>query len=409
MWCLAFCSRGLRILGFPIVFDKAKIGSIMQWIGVELRTGQDCVIAVAPAEKIKELILIIDGFLARNVLPIREVRSYVGKAMHIASVIFLWRPFLSEVWPALSADSSHGGTAAPLNCIWTKQVVHSLTWMRAFLVRQAGTICRKFMCDAYMRRGDRIEITTDASPYGIGGTLEVNGVLVEYFHDDISEHDRRVLGFTVNVADGQQAWEALAILVAMRLWRSRWQSRRVCLSVQNDNIGALTVLARLKAKSAALNLCARELALELADGTFLPDIIEHILGVTNVLADYLSRRRDPSKFSTWRLPGPLQAARLAACEPRPPRWWQARALGPSDANAWIWGPRSDEVKRKGRLSGVSWHAFGLVRSWSPDLDHFGLRIAGVISGCHDCLTTSGDLPYVLDAASRWSDRIVAWH
>ena len=30
------------ILGFPIAFDKAKIGPIVQWIGVELQAGQDC-------------------------------------------------------------------------------------------------------------------------------------------------------------------------------------------------------------------------------------------------------------------------------------------------------------------------------------------------------------------------------
>eukprot|EP00972_Heterocapsa_arctica_P112821 16433982-Heterocapsa_arctica.AAC.1 len=71
---------------------------------------------------------------------------------------------------------------------------------------------------------------------------------------------------------GQQAFEALGLLVAMRLWKSMWQQRRVRLAVRNDNVGALTAVAKMKAHSASLSLCARELALDLADGTFGPDV-----------------------------------------------------------------------------------------------------------------------------------------
>eukprot|EP00972_Heterocapsa_arctica_P053054 7812916-Heterocapsa_arctica.AAC.1 len=132
-----------------------------------------------------------------------------------------------------------------------------------------------------MRRGSRVEITTDASPWGIGANLAIVGVIVEYIVDAISDFDQDMLGNARGTSDGQQAWEALAILVALRRWREKWQVLRVRLAVRNDNIGALSAVARLKAHSPALSLCARELALDLADGTFSLDLAEQELRIAN--------------------------------------------------------------------------------------------------------------------------------
>ena len=110
MWCLAFCSCGLRILGFPIVFDKAKIGSIMQWIGVELRTGQDCVIAVAPAEKIKELIARQEGYTQQQLGTIVKA-CRLQKAYDKQNIKIIWAaPDLeSEMQGAIRASLVQSG------------------------------------------------------------------------------------------------------------------------------------------------------------------------------------------------------------------------------------------------------------------------------------------------------------
>jgi hypothetical protein len=114
----------------------------------------------------------------------------VGKAMHIASLIYMWRPFLAEVWTAIGSHNL-ASSNAPLNCLWSRQISHSLHWMQAFLWKQAGTLSRNFTCDAYFRVGRQVEIITDASPWGVGAVLFVDGVPVECCMDGIHPNDER--------------------------------------------------------------------------------------------------------------------------------------------------------------------------------------------------------------------------
>ncbi len=51
------------------------------------------------------------------------------------------------------------------------------------------------------------------------------------------------LGYKAGTNLGQQAWEALAILVAVREWRPVWMHGRVSLAIRSDNVGALTAVA----------------------------------------------------------------------------------------------------------------------------------------------------------------------
>eukprot|EP00971_Amphidinium_carterae_P075172 1486026-Amphidinium_carterae.1 len=66
------------------------------------------------------------------------------------------------------------------------------------------------------------------------------------------------------------------MLVALRLWRYHWQQDRISLTVRSDNYSVLFLLAKLRSRSAALTTIARELALELSDGTYRPDTLEHL-------------------------------------------------------------------------------------------------------------------------------------
>ena len=51
----------------------------------------------------------------------------------------------------------------------------------------------------------------------------------------------------------------------------------------------------MKGKGFGVNLVARELALVLADGAFRPEVVKHISGASNVVADILSRSFQPDK------------------------------------------------------------------------------------------------------------------
>ena len=73
--------------------------------------------------------------------------------------------------------------------------------------------------------------------------------------------------------------ECLNLLVALRGWKEHWATERVSLEVRADNITALTMVMSLKGSSPAINRIARELALDLGDASFRPDVISHTPGV----------------------------------------------------------------------------------------------------------------------------------
>ena len=174
-----------------------------------------------------------------------------------------------------------------------------------------------------MRANMQVQIITDASPWGIGAVLVATGV-VEYIADQVSKHDETVMNIAAGTHLGQQAREALAVLVAMRAWKEYWCDVRVSLALRGDNVGALTTVAKLQASSPSLRLVARELALEIADGSFAPDVVEHIAGVANVLAGKLCRKFDP-RVADWSLPNELRDATRRECVIRTPAWWKTVA------------------------------------------------------------------------------------
>ena len=46
--------------------------------------------------------------------------------------------------------------------------------------------------------------------------------------------------------DGQQVWECLAILIAIRMWAHIWSKERIILRICGDNVGALTLCIKLR-------------------------------------------------------------------------------------------------------------------------------------------------------------------
>ena len=167
-------------------------------------------------------------------------------------------------------------------------------------------------------------IVTDASPYGMGGFLVYGCVAIGYFIAAITDHDRKVLE-VIDDERGQQRWEALAILIALRMWRSFWMDVRVTLTVKSDNMSALTFVNDLRAKGGGLRTIACELALDLAESSFEPDLAVHTPGVCNDVADALSRYYDPARAHSWQLPPALVNAKRCTPPCRDQRWWKTLA------------------------------------------------------------------------------------
>ena len=103
--------------------------------------------------------------------------SFTGKANHAAGLLFALRPFLQQLYEAIHAGT---GSATSGDRIWTKQIRHSLTWLRSFFKGEVSGVVRHFEVSEFNGDGDQLEIGTDASPYGLGGWIAKEGQILEF-------------------------------------------------------------------------------------------------------------------------------------------------------------------------------------------------------------------------------------
>ena len=70
---------------------------------------------------------------------------------------------------------------APAGHRWTSNISIPVAWIRAFLEDTHGSLVRRITLPDHLGHGLRVRITTDASPWGLGGVLEVNNQIEAYF------------------------------------------------------------------------------------------------------------------------------------------------------------------------------------------------------------------------------------
>ena len=86
-----------------------------------------------------------------------------------------------------------------------------------------------------------LAVTADASVWGIGGFISLNGTPIAYVSGIICEEDVGVLNVKRGDPKGLQTVEGLVLLVAVRLWASLRRPRQVRLALRPDSVGALSI------------------------------------------------------------------------------------------------------------------------------------------------------------------------
>ena len=81
-------------------------------------------------------------------------------------------------------------------------------------------------------------ITTDASPWGYGGFVQVRNVCLGYFAQEISGEDVQRFGIVVGEARFQALVDNLALLIALRLWAAIWAGQRLAVGLRSDSMAA---------------------------------------------------------------------------------------------------------------------------------------------------------------------------
>jgi hypothetical protein len=272
-------------MGFGLAYPKGQLKQTIHWIGGSIECHQWGVTAYVKESIVSDIKSDLRRLLQLQVIPKKELHSLLGKLNHAAGLLITTRPFLQPMWAALACEKPSG---APPGCIWTKQIDSELRWFDAFFAGQSLKLERHFPIEDFLRQGVKVEIGTDASPWGMGGWITVGGKLLHYFAVPITWEDEKLFGVRIGTADGQQIWECLAVLVAVDMWITHWQTRRVILQIRSDNVTALTNLVKMRPKTAAHGIIIRELAMRLAEQSFPPDAL-HTPGVSHIVADALSR------------------------------------------------------------------------------------------------------------------------
>lgn len=312
---------GWELLGFPIAYHKATMGGLLKWIGMDIHIQPDSIEVHIPVDKLQEIKTIALGFLRGNILPNKDLRSFVGKCMNIAGVLHVWKPFIKQFYAAMYAPKPHG---TPQNCTWTSQIKTGLLWVLAFVDQEQELQLTKrvWHVSEFLHQGERVMISWDASPWGFGAVLYKQMQPIEYIVSTPTEFEKELLELDVGSSSSQQVLECLAGLVALREWGPVWRNTNVKLAIRNDNIGALVLLGQLETKSQRNSIIAREAALDIGISSFRPQIVEHIPGITNVTCDELSRLSQPGKTHNA-IPKILQGIPKKTISARDKTWWKS--------------------------------------------------------------------------------------
>ena len=209
------------VLGFPIKWEKACGGKAITCFGPHLKLVDETSEAEVsiPEDKIQKVQDQTQEFLSRPVIGFRKRRTYAVSLSFIAGLAPHLRPFLTSIWAALSSacTASDGGsfsrTAGKL--VHTRRVKPALLWIAALVSGKPAPLKRTLPA---WHSEVNAEITTDASPFGLGGVLRIQGHLVAAFGIDIPKCALEKFKATKGDCKYNTVWEGLALLVAFRLW-----------------------------------------------------------------------------------------------------------------------------------------------------------------------------------------------
>ena len=280
-----------NVVGFPVKLAKAEGGKTISWVGakLDLNDKDQTVRVTIPQDKVAKIQETTQLFLKRPVVGQKQLRSYAGMLSFVAL-----RPFLASLWAVLGKDTSANDGAGKVShsgkLVHTRRIKPALRWIEALVKGRPAPLCRTLES---LVPEVLAEIVTDASPWGIGGTLKVGGHTLHYFSSSIPEGALSRFKAQTGLSKYNTLWEGLALLVAFRLWLPSL-GHGAAVRAKSDNLGVLCMLAKGGAKSPQLNSLAREFALDQALKAYRLHWLEHIPGVTNLEADALSRQTAPN-------------------------------------------------------------------------------------------------------------------
>ena len=237
--------------------------TVMSCLGVELNTDA-FTLSVSP-DRLCEIERLLEHWIRKRTATKTALQSLVGKLIFISKCVRQSPIFITRILILLrKVHFNHHHVNL------TAEFRKDIAWWRRFLRAYNGV---SMISTAQWSSPGEV-FTTDACLTGCGGLCGD-----QYFHAVFPS-------FVVQQTLDINCLELLTIIVALKLWGSRWSGLR--LSVRCDNEVAVTVLNTGRCRNSFLNSCLRELCYLAAIHEFEVRAV-HVPGVSNCYADLLSR------------------------------------------------------------------------------------------------------------------------
>lgn len=326
-------------LGLGISWAKLQRGAAVIWIGAQISVASASSVVVSLPERFvhaltQDVLSVLGGSSksrkAQNrAAPLALVQAMAGRASWAAGVVPCLGSMLEPIWAAIADVRRH---PARVTEVWVplRRIRHACAWILEVLAGRSGAIEQTYHTQYYFGEAS-FTITVDASPWGLGGFISHLGQPLGWFADQIWPEDVARLGVVIGSSASQAVLEALAILVAVRMWAPLWKSRRLTVCVRSDSITALGALNKQRSRAPRLAAVMREFALDLAAGTYEVTFLAHIAGAQNQWADSLSRLWEPGGSAT--IPAGLQNATRCTPKRRDRRWWRLATQLPPEVGS----------------------------------------------------------------------------
>ena len=216
-------------------------------------------------DRLTELLSRCQSLLDSSVVCRRDLQSLLGVMAFVTACVRPARIFMSSLLNTLRAHSSSR------LCSLTPENKSDLRWWCHFVPSYNGVSLIKTAPWIH----DSLSFSTDACGSGAGGYF--NG---EFFHTPFPHPIMLLYGHDINIL------ELLTIMVALKLWGTALHSQRVIISCDNEN--SVFALNSGRSRTPGMQRCLREI-------WFLSAVFDfeiradHVLGVSNAIADHLSR------------------------------------------------------------------------------------------------------------------------
>ena len=281
----------------------------------------------------------------------RDLRATTGKLSWMAGIIPRIRWVVSIMYAVVSSvesDMKTGVEKARASARADKRIKEGLVavkrielprlWLQAFLEQSQVWLLRK---EPLVKRSPEWLVVTDASPWGLGAILAMADMEHKVFEPTtaltatVDQNLADFLGVQFGEAASQGTLEALALVLAVHVWRDKLRGSSVL--IRSDSVVALAIVKKLAAGSPALNYLGACLAWDLELNNIFKLVGHHLAGFLNVEADWLSR---PSKQQSEDRPESIRSMKVKTVTPDLSSWFPFPSPG---GQASLWGSSTENV------------------------------------------------------------------